>query len=160
MLREVIKYGAPRLRQPAVPVPEGDGIEALARTLIETMQAHKGIGLAAPQVGMLVRAFAVEVPGGAGPLVFINPHIDISGEETSFCEGCLSIPNVFADIVRPAQVRVQALGYDGKSFLPMDFSASGLLARVIQHEADHLDGVLFIDRLAEASRLKLAHLLA
>ena len=110
------------------------------------------ICLAAPQVGLPHRLFVIQIEGDK-PRVFINPEIvETSLELDSFEEGCLSIPGVYADLDRPAAVRVQALNERGRRFT---LEAEGFLARVVQHELDHLNGVLFTDRLPERSRDRL-----
>lgn len=132
------------LREKAEPVTEvNDEIRALAERMFATMIAANGVGLAGPQVGEKLRIF-VAVADDNVRRVFINPQIIKTSEErVDYEEGCLSIPGVYESISRPAQVTVQALNENGKLFT---LEADGLLARIIQHENDHLDGVLFIDR--------------
>jgi peptide deformylase len=132
-----------RLHEVSEPVKNIDGsIANLAKDMISTMQLSKGIGLAGVQVGRLIRMFVVQVPEEQ-PLVFINPIIlDKSTEVNGYEEGCLSIPGVYADVSRPSQVQVTAWNEQGKEF---GFEADGLLARVIQHEYDHLEGKLFYE---------------
>jgi peptide deformylase len=120
--------------------------------MIETMHRGRGIGLAGPQVGLLQRIFVVQVDGES-PRVFINPTIiGTSPEISQYEEGCLSIPGLYAELTRPEKVTVQAWNERGR---PFTLDAEGLLARVIQHEYDHLEGVLFIDRLSEPKRKRL-----
>ncbi len=120
--------------------------------MLETMHTARGIGLAGPQVGRMERLFVVHVPDDE-PRVFINPRIvAASPDEGPYEEGCLSIPGVYADIRRPLEVTVEAIDADGK---PFRLDAGGVLARVIQHEYDHLDGVLFIDKLTSRKRERL-----
>ncbi|MFW5693571.1 MAG: peptide deformylase [Alkalispirochaeta sp.] len=127
-------------------------LAAFARSMVETMHGEKGIGLAGPQVGRLDRLFVVHVPEDE-PRVFINPRIvAASPDEGSYEEGCLSIPGVYADIRRPLEITVEAYNESGD---PFRLDADGLLARVIQHEYDHLEGVLFIDRLTQRKRERL-----
>ena len=116
-------------------------ITVLIKDMFETMYDANGIGLAAPQVGILKRLFVIDI--GEGPLVFINP--EILNTEGSVCdvEGCLSIPNQQDQVERPEKVKVKALNEKGEEFT---LDAEGLLARAICHENDHLDGVLFIDK--------------
>ena len=147
---EIELLGSGLLRQKAEPVqPIGHEYRQIADDMIEMLHAGKGVGLAGPQVGLIKRIFVVHIEGST-PLVFINPSIiGTSQELTRYEEGCLSIPGIWAEIERPAAVRVQAWNAKGK---PFTLDAEGILARVIQHENDHLDGVLFIDRLPEGKR--------
>jgi peptide deformylase len=139
----------PVLRERAQEVPEiTSAHRRLVDDMLETMRDAPGVGLAAPQVGVLERIFVWEVEDTWG--VVVNPTIvarsDTVVEEE---EGCLSLPGLAYDVVRTAQVRVEGLGLDGSK---VSLETDGLLARVCQHEIDHLDGVLFIDRLQPASR--------
>jgi len=128
-----------------------DTTAALAADMVETMRIGNGVGLAGPQVGLHKRIFVTEAPGD-GVRIFINPEIiETSQEQVPYEEGCLSIPGVYADVIRPATVTVQALNEKGK---PFTIKAEGFLARVIQHEYDHLKGVLFIDHLPEKKKEK------
>jgi peptide deformylase len=137
----------------ASPVKEIDEeTKNLAEQMIEAVQHYEGIGLAAPQVNILKRMFIVYLRDDK-PRVFINPEIlGTSMEENVIEEGCLSIPGVYADVKRPAAVTVQAFNERGK---PFSLDAEGMLARVIQHEYDHLNGVLFTDHLSQAKRQRL-----
>jgi peptide deformylase len=150
---EIITLGNDVLRQKALPIQDIDGqVKALAQDMIETMHRGRGIGLAGPQVGLLQRIFVVQVDGES-PRVFINPTIiGTSPEISQYEEGCLSIPGLYAELTRPEKVTVQAWNERGR---PFTLDAEGLLARVIQHEYDHLEGVLFIDRLSEPKRKRL-----
>ena len=141
---QIYKLGEDVLRQKAQPVTEvNDGIRKLTDDMFEVMVSADGVGLAGPQVGRLLRLFVVIADDGVRR-VFINPQIIATSPEMSeYEEGCLSIPQVYETIKRPARVTVQALDETGR---PFTLEADGLLARVIQHEYDHLDGVLFIDR--------------
>ncbi|MBL7006180.1 MAG: peptide deformylase [Spirochaetia bacterium] len=128
----------------------GSEIAVLADAMIDTMRSERGLGLAGPQVGVLKRIFVLELPEEGFSRVFINPEIiETSQELSSYEEGCLSIPGMYSDVIRPARVTVQAQDTKGK---PFTINAEGMLARVIQHENDHLHGVLFIDRLDEDRR--------
>jgi peptide deformylase len=149
----IVTLGDERLNKHSILVPEFDGeIESLTGQMFEAMYANKGIGLAAVQVGKLIRLFITHVPND-GPRVFINPEIvETSVDQGSYEEGCLSIPEVNADVIRPAQVKVQAWNLKGR---PYSMDADDLLARVIQHEIDHLNGVLFIDRVDPKKRERL-----
>jgi peptide deformylase len=136
-------FGDPVLKQRAREVEELDG--ALARlvdTMYETMYEASGVGLAAPQVGVQRRIFTYDV--GEGPDVLVNPEIVASSGDWSFEEGCLSIPGLAFEIVRPKVVTVRGLDLEGNEKL---FEADEYLGRVMQHELDHLDGVLLLDRL-------------
>ncbi|MFW5800392.1 MAG: peptide deformylase [Spirochaeta sp.] len=127
-------------------------IRELAEEMIETMREARGIGLAGVQVGELRRLFVCEV-GDEKPMVFINPSIlETSLDEVKYEEGCLSIPGVYADVKRPESIKVQAWNERGR---PFNIEADGMLARVILHEYDHLNGVLFLSHLTERKRSKL-----
>lgn len=138
------------LREKSEKVADIDGdVVRLADAMIEKMHAARGIGLAGVQIGRLQRIFVTHVDGDK-PRVFINPSIlETSVELSDYDEGCLSIPAIYADVRRPEAVRVQAWNERGR---PFTMDADGLLARVIQHEYDHLNGVLFIDYLTEQVR--------
>ena len=141
---KVRKYGDPALRRSAEAVGEvTPEIRLIIADMIETMYDEVGIGLAAPQVGISKRLIVIADEEGRGVQALLNPAIVDCGGEVTGEEGCLSIPGVFAPVVRAAWVKVDARSVDGK---PLTISARGLRARVLQHEIDHLDGVLFIDR--------------
>ena len=128
-------------------------ISLLVDAMFETMDEDNGVGLAGPQVGVDFRLFVIDDQDGHR-LAFINPEIiETSVETIDMEEGCLSIPNVYHDVERAAQVSIQAQDVNGKSFKIEH--ANGLLARAIQHENDHLNGVLFIDRLSEKEKEKM-----
>ncbi|MFP3960593.1 MAG: peptide deformylase [Spirochaetaceae bacterium] len=148
--RELIYHPNELLRAHAEPVAEIDAeTRELAEEMIRIMESSDGIGLAGPQVGVLERLFVVEVPEDR-PRVFINPQIlETSLETKVYEEGCLSIPGVYAELERSARVRIQAWNERGR---PFNIEAERMLARVIQHEYDHLNGVLFIDHLPEKKR--------
>jgi len=146
----VRRYGDPVLRRKAEPVTAVTAeIQRLIDQMIETMYHDLGIGLAAPQVGIPLRVIVVEDELGKGPTALINPVITVSRGQVVGEEGCLSLPGIFGDVVRAEWLSVSAQNRDGQ---PVSFEARELLARVIQHEIDHLDGVLFIDRLDKAQR--------
>ena len=149
----IVTLGDERLQKHSIVIPEFDGeIQTLAEQMFETMYTNKGIGLAAVQVGKLIRLFVTHIAND-GPRVFINPEIvETSLDQGTYEEGCLSVPEINADVIRPAQVRVQAWNLKGR---PFSLDADQLLARVIQHEFDHLNGVLFIDRLNPKKRERL-----
>lgn len=147
---KVRKYGDPALRRSAVPIGEvTPAVRKIIADMTETMYDEVGIGLAAPQVGVSLRLIVISDEDGRGVQALLNPAIvDRSGEVTGE-EGCLSIPGVFAPVTRAARVTVEARSVDGK---PLTIDARGLRARVLQHEIDHLDGVLFIDRVDPMAR--------
>ena len=144
MILEITKLGEEILRQKAEPVPEvNDEIRKLAEDMFETMIEYEGVGLAAPQIGKNIRMFVL-IADDDVKRVFINPQIIKTSEEVGeYEEGCLSIPQVYESITRPLGVTVQAINEKGR---PFTLEADGLLARIIQHEYDHLDGILYIDR--------------
>ena len=160
---EVVKYGHPALRQKGARVEKvTPQIQALAAAMLETMRASKGIGLAAQQIGQALQLTVVDLrgvtdrpstlqldgleadPAAIMPLVLINPAVKPGGEPVTAPEGCLSFPEIYGDIERPSLAEVRATNEKGQS---IQFSCGGLLARVIQHECDHLNGILFIDRM-------------
>ncbi|MFH1854027.1 MAG: peptide deformylase [Candidatus Omnitrophota bacterium] len=125
----------------------------LASDMIETMHSANGIGLAAPQVGISKRIIVVNDPENSkSGIALVNPVVVKKKGRSSFCEGCLSVPNITGDIVRPDFVVVEALNLDGDN---IKIDTGGLLARVIQHEIDHLDGILFIDRISFLRRRRI-----
>ncbi len=146
---EIRVLGDPILREETKPVAEiTDELRALARNMFDTMDLARGIGLAAPQVGRTERIAVIGVEDQR--FVVINPEIvEADGKTAKAEEGCLSIPDVYGDVERPARVRVRALDLDGKTF---EVEAGELLARCLQHEIDHLHGKLFIDYLSVLKR--------
>jgi peptide deformylase len=171
MILEVVKYGHPTLRQKGARVekitPE---IKALIADMFDTMRANKGVGLAAQQVGHALqltvldvrsvtdRPSTLELAGKTAdvnafmPLVLINPEFQPAGDPVAATEGCLSFPELFAEISRPAGADIRAMNEKGAK---VQFRCGGLLARAIQHELDHLNGVLFIDRMSRAEKEEL-----
>jgi len=153
MVRDILLYPDPLLKQKAKPVVKIDAtIRALVRDMAETMYAAEGVGLAAPQVGVLRRVLVVDTSAkqeGQKLVAFVNPELATAEGRTTYNEGCLSIPGEAEDIERFAKVTVRALGLDGE---PFELEADGLLAIALQHEMDHLDGVLFVDRLSSLKR--------
>ena len=148
MIRTILHYPDPRLRQKGLPIervtPE---LERLIDDMAETMYAAPGVGLAATQIGEQHRLFLIDVAAEDEPsnlLVFINPEITVKVGEQCGPEGCLSFPGVSEDVKRAAKITVRALDRQGKVF---EIEAEGLLAVAVQHENDHLDGVLMIDRM-------------
>jgi peptide deformylase len=147
---KVRKYGDPLLRQRAQPVTQiTDDIRALVADMIDTMYDEAGIGLAAPQIGVPLRLIVVGDEHGRDARAVINPSIVAQGGSVTAEEGCLSIPGIFALVTRFEWVHVEAQDLDGE---PVRLEAHGLFARVLQHELDHLDGALFIDRLDPVAR--------
>jgi peptide deformylase len=142
--------GDPILKAKASPVVDfDDALRRLAEDMLETMRAAPGVGLAAPQVGVLRRMFTFDDGEAHGALC--NPEIVWSSAETQEAEeGCLSVPGYYFPVVRALAVRVQAFGPDGEPLQPLE--AEGFRARIFQHEIDHLDGIIFIDRLAPELR--------
>ena len=168
MILEVVKYGHPILRQKGARVEHVNAeIKKLAADMLETMHVNKGVGLAAQQIGRALQLTVLDVrdvkerpswlerdgqPADVAafmPLVLINPEIKPRGEIVSGTEGCLSFPEMFGEIPRPESVDVKALNEKGKL---VEFRCGGLLARAIQHEVDHLNGILFIDRMDKATK--------
>lgn len=142
------------LRKKAIEVRKiTDSDRKLAYDMVEAMRADNGVGLAAPQVGILRRIIVIEdVEDKKQAIVLINPRITAKRGKSVFCEGCLSIPGVTNDVSRPAKVSLEAMNLDGKK---ISIEAAGLFARIAQHEIDHLDGILFIDRVGYFKRKKI-----
>lgn len=151
-LSQVVKFGDPVLRSAASPVTEfDDDLEGEADRMIGLMRDAIGVGLAATQLGALRRMLVFQVGSEAEPTVLVNPEIEWSSEDdlATAEEGCLSLPGVIVDVERPLHVRARAVDVHGE---PLSIEASGLEARVIQHEVDHLDGVLMLDRTEREQR--------
>jgi len=153
MIRPILKYGESPLHERAAPVdamtPE---IDRLVEDMVETMYAAPGIGLAAPQVGVMQRIFVIDLSLGrdaAGLITFVNPEFVTREGMQLEEEGCLSVPGFNATVVRPSRAVVKGLDRRGQ---PIEVDGSGLLARAFQHEMDHLDGTLFVDRLRGIKR--------
>ena len=171
MILPIVKYGHPVLRQKGAKIesltPE---IKKLIADMFETMEDRHGVGLAAQQVGHAIQLTVMDVRavtdrpswleiGGKPvdvaenmPLVLINPEVTAVGEPVKGGEGCLSFPEIFAEISRPESVDVRALDAKGR---PIEFRCGGLLARAVQHETDHLNGLLFIDRMDKKTKAEL-----
>ena len=147
---KVLRYGDPALRRRAAPVGEvTPEVRATIADMTETMYDEVGIGLAAPQVGIALRLIVVADEDGRSVQALLNPAVVDRGGEATGEEGCLSIPGVFAPVTRSAWVKIEAQDVNGG---PLAIRATGLRARVLQHEIDHLDGILFIDRLDPVTR--------
>lgn len=147
-------YPDPRLRRPALPVEVFDEeLRAVVAGMFERMYASKGVGLAAPQVGLRKRILVLNATGAPeDEIVLVNPRIlERSGSPTKFEEGCLSFPGIYAEVERPEACRVAAQQVDGH---PFEGAYSGFPGRIIQHEYDHLEGVLLVDRMSPADRLR------
>jgi peptide deformylase len=144
-LSRVVKFGEPVLRSAASPVTEfDDDLASEAERMIGLMHDAIGVGLAATQLGTLRRMLVFQVGSEAEPTVLVNPEIEWRSDDLATAEeGCLSLPGVIVDVERPLHVRARGVDVHGE---PLSLEASGLEARVIQHEVDHLDGVLMIDR--------------
>ena len=172
MVLEIVKYGDPMLRAKGRRIEPDEQIRQLAKDMIETMYAARGLGLAAQQVGLALqmavfdvaqvqkdRPSTMAIEGEAVelaewmPLVLLNPKLELSGPQETASEGCLSFPEINGDIPRAAKVKVQADLLDGGR---IHFEATGLLSRALQHETDHLNGVLFIDRMNSATKASIA----
>ena len=147
-VRKVLKYGDPFLRGATKEVHKvSKKIQELVRDLLDTMYQQNGVGLAAPQIGESYRVFVIDVSTSnepLNPIVFINPKIIKKSGAVISHEGCLSFPKAFTDVKRYANVTVRAMDRKGRSFT-LEVKDGTLLARAIQHEYDHLDGVLFVD---------------
>ena len=172
MILPILQYGDPILRAKGRQIEQiDDRIRELAANMIETMHAAHGVGLAAQQVGEDLQLTVLDVsavedrpsmlkvdgtdvdPKTTMPLVLINPEIELLGETEVGVEGCLSFPEITGDIERAQSVRVRAQNLEGGT---IEFEAGGLLARAIQHEHDHLHGILFIDRMRSAAKAALS----
>lgn len=151
---EIIKVGDPILKQVAEPITVfTDELNEYIESMFITMKATNGVGLAAPQVGRSQRFFICQIPGYTPRYAFVNPMIVFTSiEMTTAEEGCLSIPSQFGNVERYKYIRVQGINPVTRS--PFRIRAEGLLARVIQHEIDHLDGVLFTERMKPGEELK------
>ncbi|MFL5799084.1 MAG: peptide deformylase [Actinomycetota bacterium] len=146
----ICQLGDPVLRQPAAPVERFDeALEALAADMIETMYDAPGVGLAAPQIGRSIRLVVYDDGDGTGARVLVNPAVSGPEGEEVMDEGCLSVRGPYAETKRAARLHVRAQDLQGR---PVEFDAEGFLARIMQHETDHLEGLLFIDRLDDEGR--------
>ena len=172
MILQIVEYGDPILRAKGKPIENiDDRIRELAANMIETMHAANGVGLAAQQIGEALQLTVLDVsavedrpstlkvdgkevdPKSAMPLVLINPEIELRGENEVGVEGCLSFPEITGDIERAKSVIVRGQTLEGGT---IEIEATGFLARAIQHEGDHLNGILFIDRMNSAAKAALS----
>ena len=172
MRLSILQYGDPILRTKGKPIDKIDPrIRELAQKMVETMHAANGVGLAAQQIGEALQLTVLDVsevedrpstmklngesidPKIAMPLVLINPQIDLSAETEKGTEGCLSFPEITGEIVRAKSITVRAQNLDGE---PIEIETTGFLARAVQHEVDHLNGILFIDRMSTAAKISLS----
>ena len=172
MILPILEYGDPILRAKGKPIENiDDRIRELAANMIETMHTANGVGLAAQQVGESLQLTVLDVslvedrpstlkvdgeevdPKAAMPLVLINPEIQLQGAAETGVEGCLSFPEITGDIERAKSVVVRAQTSEGRT---IEIEASGFLARAVQHEGDHLNGILFIDRMNSAAKAALS----
>jgi peptide deformylase len=168
----IAKYGDPILRAKGKRVAKiDDEIRELAFNMLETMHAANGVGLAAQQIGRALQLTVLDVsqvedrpstlklngkevdPIASMPLILVNPQLEMGEEEILGSEGCLSIPDITADVIRSFGVTARAVTLDDEE---IEIEASGLLARALQHEVDHLNGILFIDRISSAAKASLA----
>jgi len=171
MVLDVVKYGHPVLRRKGAPIQTvTPAIRRLIDDMFETMRAEHGLGLAAQQVGHALQLMVLDIRGVTDrpsslelngqpadplvlmPLALINPVLTLRPPNVTGPEGCLSFPDIFADISRPERVEVQALTQEGQR---VEFRCGGLLAKAIQHEYDHLQGILFIDRMDRETKARL-----
>ena len=153
-IRTILTAPDPRLKKKSKPVDSVDAdVRHLKDDMLETMYDAPGIGLAAPQIGELRRVIVLDIDREdlkTGPIVMANPEIiEASDEDATYEEGCLSVPEHYSDVVRPAKVTVRYLDRDGEA---MEMACEGLLATCVQHEIDHLDGILFIDHISALKR--------
>ncbi len=154
-LRDIVKFPDPRLKEVAKPITDvDDDLRELARDMIDVMYDEPGIGLAAPQVGASVRMFVIDTEwneegGEKSPIVVLNPEISERAGSITWEEGCLSVPDYVANVDRDATITLRGMDLEGNA---IEERAEGLRAVCIQHEVDHLDGVLFIDRISRLKR--------
>ncbi len=175
MLLEIKQYGDQILREPCAKVEKVElEHNTLAVNMLETMYAARGIGLAAPQVGVPIRLVVIDIPGteegeppaekitvngeerdmrSIMPLAFVNPELEPYGKQEMDTEGCLSVRDIRSQVARPARVRAKLQMLNGRV---MELECGGLLARCLQHECDHLEGILFTDRVSSAAKVTLA----
>jgi len=171
VIREIVIFGDPVLRKKCDLVKNfSEDIQSLVDDMLETMSSAEGIGLAAPQIGIPMQLAVVDVSHDPDcinylrvdgedvdlldlmPLIFVNPELEFSGEKDAMSEGCLSFPGISGEVIRPYEVKAKVKLLNGNT---VTIETDGLLSRAIQHETDHLNGVLFIDRMAVATRISL-----
>ena len=153
-IRTILTAPDPRLKKKSKPVASVDAeVRQLMDDMLETMYAAPGIGLAAPQIGELERVIVLDIDREelkTGPILMANPEIiEASDEDATYEEGCLSVPEHYSDVVRPAKVTVRYLDREGET---KEMTCEGLLSTCVQHEIDHLDGILFIDHISALKR--------
>jgi peptide deformylase len=172
MRLSILQYGDPILRAKGKRIEKiDDRVRELAQNMIDTMRAANGVGLAAPQVGESLQLTVLDVsqvedrpttmklngentdPQSAMPLVLVNPQIDLGSETETGTEGCLSFPEITGEIERAQSIIMRAQNLDSE---PIEIETTGFLARAIQHEVDHLNGILFIDRMSTAAKISLS----
>jgi peptide deformylase len=172
MRLEIVQYGDPVLRAKGKPIEQiDDRIRELAKNMIETMHAANGVGLAAQQIGEPIQLTVLDVsqvedrpttmklngeeidPKSAMPLVLLNPEVDLSNETDLGTEGCLSFPEITGEIARATSIIVRGQDLEGNR---IEIRTTGFLARAIQHEVDHLNGILFIDRMSSVAKISLS----
>jgi peptide deformylase len=153
MKQEIVKFGADVLRAPCKSVGDFDeNLSGLIDDLFDSMRAAEGVGLAAPQIGFSLRVLVIDVSSQQpehGPIALINPSIVVTEGEQIGEEGCLSFPNLYGDVKRYEFVKVEAIDKEGQTF---STEGSGFYARALQHEIDHLNGILFVDHLKPLKR--------
>lgn len=171
MKLSIVQYGDPVLRAKGSQIQPDDRIRELAQNMIETMHAANGVGLAAQQIGEPIQLTVLDVsqvedrptmmklngqeidPASAMPLVLINPQVALGNETEMGTEGCLSFPEITGEISRATSIVVRAQDLEGN---PVEIETTGFLARAIQHEVDHLNGILFIDRMSSVAKMSLS----
>jgi peptide deformylase len=153
LIRDILRYGDPRLIAENAEVdPAAENISGLLADMVETCHAAPGVGLAAPQIGVNKRVAVIDLSVGADPgavIVLVNPVVLEESGEQKEDEGCLSVPDLSEKVVRPARVRIRAMDANG---VAREIEGTGLLARALCHETDHLDGRLYVDRLRGLKR--------
>lgn len=162
MILPIVAYGHPTLKKVAEEIdPEYEGLDELIENMFETMYSSEGVGLAAPQVNKSIRLFIVDATPYASEYpdtvdfrkVFINPYIiEESGEEWSFNEGCLSVPTIREDILRKPRIAIE---YHDRNFNLIEEQYDGVMARIIQHEYDHIEGTIFVERVSPLRKMLL-----